>query len=360
MASIIYILSSSSNKISDDLLQTLNDIATSNVTIIAESSTDLGNSKASLVPYDQDDLSISIREALRQANSDNVVIISESSTLLVPALRNLMNKADNLEDSSLIYAPTTNDENSEDYTTASSSSILSLITYQSDWSISAVACKKSLAQSALNNKTQSAIEVIARLIISATCQGVTITTNDPICNSISASTLSKSALARSLSLLSENSTIEELFPEHQWDKYSEESAAAAYHSLAALFIKLGDNQSAIDCVRLSEQFEESPRSWALKGLIASNKGETLGAVANLVSSLQQYEERKKSNSHYLVFEPNDLEVINSSLASGLEALNKRDNETALDFFAQAVFNFDNFYSRYGLATVSHKPSLQKE
>lgn len=62
----------------------------------------------------------------------------------------------------------------------------------------------------------------------------------------------------------------------------------------------------------------------------------------MVSSLQQYETRKNDDnkSHYLSFKPNDLEVVNSKLHAGLEALNLRDNESALSYFAEAVFDFD--------------------
>jgi hypothetical protein len=102
-------------------------------------------------------------------------------------------------------------------------------------------------------------------------------------------------------------------------------------------------------LKLSDQLEDSPRSLALKGIIAFDRGETLGAVANLVSSLQQYELRKKSDgSHYLSFAPNNLERINSNLNAGLQALNKRNNEAALEHFAEAVNDFDTFYTEHGV------------
>ena len=70
----------------------------------------------------------------------------------------------------------------------------------------------------------------------------------------------------------------------------------------------------------------------------------------MVSSLQQYEVRKtnEENKHYLTFTPEDLELINSKLNAGLEALNRKDNEAALGCFAEAVFGFDNFYSTNGV------------
>jgi hypothetical protein len=140
------------------------------------------------------------------------------------------------------------------------------------------------------------------------------------------------------------SNIEEIFPRHDWERHEEESAAACYHTLAAMFIRLGDGASASECLKLSDRLENSPRSLALKGIIALSRGEILGAVANMVSSLQQYELRKKEAArHYQRFMPQDLEVINQKLHEGLAALNTRNNEVAYKCFAEAVFNFDSFY-----------------
>lgn len=143
--------------------------------------------------------------------------------------------------------------------------------------------------------------------------------------------------------------IEDLFPNHPWEQHEEESAAACYHTLAALLLKFGDNTHAQECLALSDRLEDSPRALALRGFVAMKQGETLGAVANLVSSLQQYETRKEdSKEHYLSFSPVNLEQVNSDLVSGLDALNRRDNAAALNFFAQAVFGFDGFYKELGL------------
>lgn len=143
--------------------------------------------------------------------------------------------------------------------------------------------------------------------------------------------------------------IEELFPNHSWEKYPEESAAACYHSLAARFISLGGIEQAKECLNNSDRLEDSPRSLALKGLIALKEGETLSAVANMVSSLQEYEKRKIADStHYLSFKPQNFETINMSLQNGLSALNKRDNDKAAQYFTDAVFHFDHFYTECGL------------
>jgi hypothetical protein len=151
--------------------------------------------------------------------------------------------------------------------------------------------------------------------------------------------------------------IEEIFPNHAWSAHGNECAAACYHTLSAQFIRLSDMESALECLSLSDQLEDSPRSLALRGLIALGQGETLQAVANMVSSLQEYEKRKEDEErvHYLTFTPKDLEKVNTDLQSGLDALNKRDNSTALEFFSDAVFEFDSFYEDCGLREL--KPTL---
>lgn len=351
MASIIYVSSkNNSTGLSEEFIQTLRDLSPENLVVIGDSGLEAITSQATLIPYESDNLSQSMKEALRVAKSDRVVILNSESELNAAELKKLLAHVDELDDQSIAYAQSSADGDGEDFSTASMQTLLQLISYETEWSISAIAAKKSLVSDVLNSTAESAIEILARVMISAVGNNYSIATVEPVFAKISADSikLSKQAASRCLNMITNCAAIEELFPEHAWEKYSEESAAACYHSLAAMFIRLGDDQSAIECIRVSEQFEESPRSWALKGLIAFNKGETLGAVANLVSSLQQYEERKKSDTHYVIFAPKDLEEINSSLVSGLDALNKRDNEKALDFFARAVFNFDDFFARYGL------------
>ena len=164
--------------------------------------------------------------------------------------------------------------------------------------------------------------------------------------------LDGTALARALSTAIDAMNIEELFPTHAWQDYSQESAAAVYHSLAALFLRFGDLESANQCLSHSERLEESPRLFALKGLIQHTRGETLGAVANMVSSLQCYETRKvPDGKHYISFKPKNLEVIASRLVDGLNALNRQDNDKALTHFSEAIFNFDSFYSEHGVQSL---------
>ena len=214
--------------------------------------------------------------------------------------------------------------------------------------VSAIALPKKYIQANLLQSTGSIDSIITSLFISAVADEKEIT-------SIHTKTLEQKQLdttSRSelLEQIVNSFNIEDLFPEHNWTDYSEESAAASYHTLAAHFIKLQDCTRAQDCLNISDELEESPRSMALRAVISHNKGETLGAVAGLVTSLQHYEVRKRNdnNLHYLQFVPNDLEKINARLNKGLSALNHRDNDSALFHFAEAVYNFDDFYNKHGL------------
>ena len=201
----------------------------------------------------------------------------------------------------------------------------------------------------------SSAELVTQALIRSIADGDTIRLSTMIETRISMATLdsiaemSDDARAHILKAAVDAFNIEELFPSHNWVSFSQESAAASYHSIAALFLRFGDSESAADCLDCSERLEESPRYFALQGLIHQQKGETLGAVASFVSSLQCYEARKVDNGkHYITFKPNNVEVVNSRLVDGLNALNKRDNDSALSHFSEAVFNFDPFYAEHGV------------
>lgn len=198
-------------------------------------------------------------------------------------------------------------------------------------------------------------ETILRCAITAIAQSIEIhQSNSPLDLSSSSDSLhtdlSGDTRSRLLSYAVGSINIEDLFPTHPWDQHEEESAAACFHTLAAHFIRYGDLKAAEECLSFSDRLEDSPRALALRGLISKQNGETLGAVANLVSSLQGYESRKRSGAHehYVNFTPTNLEVINSSLHNGLSALNKQDNDSAFSHFARAVYNFDSFFASIGL------------
>lgn len=169
-------------------------------------------------------------------------------------------------------------------------------------------------------------------------------------SNLSGTVLSEGDRAELLTFAINACNIEELFPNHAWATHEKESAAACYHALAATFITLADYDSAKECLNFGDVLEDSPRSQALKAIISNRNGELLGAVANLVNSLQQYEIRKANSNqtHYLSFYPQNIEVVNTSLKEGLNALNEQNNDRARVHFGQAIMQFDSFYSDFGL------------
>lgn len=229
------------------------------------------------------------------------------------------------------------------------------------WPAMCYAIKRSylMQEGKIEGKTSN--EIFVRLCMSALNDGEEISSSDATIQSSSSECsssqcyMSEAERSRCLRSAINSYNIEDLFPSHPWQTHQKESAAASYHSLAATFIRLGDRESAVESLALSDTLEDSPRSLALKGILSYSKGETLGAVANMVASLQQYELRKQSpQEHYVTFSPNNLEVINVELKAGLEALNKRDNTTAAQHFAEAVFHFDGFYKEHGIEGIKRQ------
>ena len=150
--------------------------------------------------------------------------------------------------------------------------------------------------------------------------------------------------------------IEEIFPSLDWETGEVKTAAYAYQRLASCFLDYEDAGAAMECLTLSEQFEESGRSFALRGVIASSKGDTLAAVANMVSSLQQYEEDTHKQESKLAKE---VEIaVTECLKGGLKALNKQDNKTAFTKFAQAVSKYDSFFNQQGLQKLIVDPESE--
>ena len=232
--------------------------------------------------------------------------------------------------------------------------LITAISQVNPWPLGAVALPIATIRNGLPLEG-SVTEFIASLLIRAAIEGEAIETFTTELAGCALEELSDDARARLLGYAVNACNIEELFPNHAWQQHEEESAAACYHTLAALFIRFGDLDTAKECLAFSDRLEDSPRSLALRALIALSEGETLGAVANLISSLQQYEIRKRNenNTHYLSFSPPDLAAVNTELHEGLNALNKQDNRTALNHFAAAVFHFDGFYRQNGLDGLVH-------
>jgi len=233
--------------------------------------------------------------------------------------------------------------------------VLNAISKMDTWPLVLVGTSRFALSMIGEEDATSVTEFLAQALVRSVADGDTIrhsTLIDTVISSANLSAackLSDEARSRILKTAIDAFNIEELFPNHNWVSYSQGSAAASYHSIAALFLRFGDPESAAECLDCSERLEESPRYFALQGLIHQQKGETLGAVASFVSSLQCYEARKVDNGkHYITFKPGNLEVINSRLVDGLNALNKRDNDTAVGHFSEAVFNFDPFYEEHGV------------
>ena len=239
--------------------------------------------------------------------------------------------------------------------------IVQSLTRYEEWPLLCVATSRYSLSAITPDTIESITELIAQSLIRSTAEGDSVRVSTSIHPRIQDSmgaqtyTLSKRARARCLRCAVDALNVEEMFPNHNWITFSKESAAASYHSLAALFLRFEDPASAAECLACSEQLEESPRYFALQGLIQKAKGETLGAVANLVSSLQCYEERKaNTGDHYLSFSPGNLDALKARLAEGLDALNKRDNSRALESFSEAVFTFDSFYAEHGVTASSRQ------
>jgi hypothetical protein len=285
------------------------------------------------------------------------VVISSSVAIEAPEFRDFLTSINdsNLREHSIATLTSGGSEiHSLDLAPAS---LTSSLAKQDVWPLALLATSRSALLLVAQSNAESITELLTQALIRALADGDSIIQAAAVTATIggesadSLLSLSPDARARCLNTALDAFNIEELFASHNWESYSNEAAAASYHSLAALFLTFGDTASAIQCLNCSEMLEESPRYFALKALIQQAKGETLGAVANLVSSLQCYESRKiDDGKHYLSFKPQNLEVINSSLVEGLNALNKRANEDALTHFSQAVFNFDPFYAEHGVSS----------
>lgn len=292
--------------------------------------------------------------AIEKASSKSILLIDATITPTTATIENMASQMES-QNVAFLFAPIEHGQDIINITETTVEAMLALISSEAHLPLTCCAFRKSLVKGNLDGDTS--LDIMASLMMLAVTQAEDVTSAHMTVGSgqsfdMNKLTLSRSAQARCLRLLVNSTNIEEIFPHHAWGAHREESAAASYHTLAALFIRYGDTNSALECLGVGDRFEDSPRSLALKGLIALERGETLTAVANMVSSLQQYEARKKANnSHYVHFAPRDLDSISSNLNAGLEALHRKNNEEAVNHFAKAVFNFDPFYTQLGVAQV---------
>jgi len=324
----------------------------SNKTSSQGSQPDLG---AQVLHTDEEDL----KNTIKQANTDNLLLVKSESISFLD-LPKLVQEALNINKDEILYVAVDAGSNTCRLPQGTPANLLRDFRNEAPWPIACTVLNKKLLTGENCQNINSTIDHIAFSVSAAIArgwsiksfQGTSLKAADDSKNDF-VSRPGKSCLSQCLIELIDSSNIEDLFPEHAWSLHGKESAAASYHSLAAVFIRLEDAERALQCLALSDSLEDSPRSLALKGLIAQQKGETLAAVANLVSSLQEYEKRKidKGEAHYLTFQPKDFDIINTRLAAGLEALNVKDNSTALNHFIEAVWNFDSFYESYGLTNI---------
>ncbi len=348
MNSIILLANESTDAAILEALSSINKQAGTEAIIVAARQPAGFPASAKFISSALSNISDAISRAIKAASGGTLLLIDGRCSWQSASLQQIL--AEGNKGSGLTWFPVTSGAESITLSKGSAQGILHTITNSANIPAVCVAVKASLVahlelpQSGCTTETIS--HLITQLLTSgAPVQRAAITLEAPAqtCN------LSDAARARILKALIASANVEDLFPNHDWKNNDKESAAASYHTLAALFIRLGDDASAEECLQLSDGLEDSPRSLALKGILARERGEILGAVANMVSSLQQYEIRKKENAdHYSRFNPHNIEVINESLNAGLQALNKRENEVALNCFTEAVFNFDPFYSQLGM------------
>lgn len=369
MHSAIVIDESGTQAAAADTIQLLNDV-NAFADIIVVSTRQAPNNFSLGMWITADSITLALAQAASVAASKRVLIVSSTLAFNITDLSKLVPEIENRALSEHIVVALSSQNELIDIPEMTPDSIVAALQRYESFPFMCVSTARNTLFAACSGSPESAAEILTTTLIQSISDGDSVrisSTVRPMANSENVRklyTLSNAAKARCLQTAIDGLNIEELFPQHNWRNFSKESAAASYHSLAALFLRFQEPESAAQCLACSEKLEESPRYFALQGLIQQAQGETLGAVANLVSSLQCYEARKTADGkHYLSFTPTNLEVIKTRLTEGLDALNKRDNTRALASFSDAVFSFDSFYSDHGVrspALVSQMAQRQSQ
>lgn len=297
-------------------------------------------------------LSQLMRTALDRLASETVMIVQARCELSGEGLVDAYAEA---QDGGMVFVTLSAGSDTIEMPEIEAGNIVNMLARKVEFPLAAVAAEAETLRSQMPEHSEFASEILLRTAIRAHAHGDRVAASQAVAGMSANATnrkrlsVSEMSLSQTLATVIDNYMIEDIFPQHAWADHDKESLAACYHTLAAMFIRWGDTESALGCLQNSDALEDSPRSLALKGLIASIQGETLGAVAHFVSSLQQYELRKNpSNEHYLKFAPENFDKIHERLADGLEALNSKDNKRALANFAQAIFDFDPLFRDAGL------------
>ena len=296
-----------------------------------------------------------LAEAIATAASKQVLVVSSSLAFNPTDLSKLIAEIGEVRPLEHILVAPTTEVGRIAIPEISPETIVQALNDECMWPLTCLATSRRALAGAWSDAIESPNELLLQALIKSIADGDSVRVIDAISPAISlaraesTSRLSDAARARCLQVAVDSMNIEELFPNYNWALYSQESAATAFHTLSALFLRLGEPELAMECLACSEKLEESPRYFALQGFIHAAQGEKLGAVASLVSSLQCYETRKEEDkSHYLHFAPQNIEVVKTHLEQGLDALNRKDNDTALRSFSDAIYCFDDFYQDLGI------------
>ncbi|MBX7137637.1 MAG: hypothetical protein K1X83_06605 [Oligoflexia bacterium] len=355
MTRIILIQNGASETAVEYLAQSALKVKNSTITVIADQIPVASDNRIEWLSSTNSSISACIRRAAKAANEDRLMFMDARLSVTAAAMAGMAAYINAQPDGTFSYVPLSVDGELMELGDLGEDSLVPFLSSTPALPLMAIGISRDMILRSANLRGETLTEVLTELLVKSilACDEIAAYGDALKISAEMAATLtlSSAASARTLRTVVDSCNIEELFPQHNWSQHSKESAAACYHTLAATFIKFGDAESATECLKLGDTLEESPRSLALRGLIARERGEVLGAVANMISSLQQYELRKKNEegeSHYIAFEPSNAEQVESELRAGLAALNKRDNEGAMQHFMTAVFKFDAFYKDCGI------------
>jgi hypothetical protein len=361
MASIIIVANGAAEESvnqSISLARSMDESGTSNeIILVSEKPLSGFEAGRNFVATQDKPMSAALNIAAACAKSEKLLFMDANAIMSQAKMRKFMDMLDDRRQNGILVVPMKVGGKSMEMAPFTIDAIVRAVTHHMIWPGMMIGVSTDFIRQIQGLQGNSMKESMARMIVAAISEGLQVSDFESQAELRSGASekeliaLSNDETARTLESAVSMCNIEDLFPNFAWAEFQEESAAAAFHTLAALFVKYGANQAAMDCLSMGDRFEDSPRSLAIKGLIAMHQGEMLGAVANMVSSLKQYEIRKAKNGHYLSFTPSNIEAMNTSLHAGLSALNKQDNPAALEHFASAVFQFDKFYHDCGIDSV---------
>ena len=233
-------------------------------TLIASTNTSLATPSYALIISGGSTIE-AFNRAIAEAASKRIVVISSSVAIEAQQFRDFLTSINdsNLREHSIATLTSGGSEiHSLDLAPAS---LTSSLAKQDVWPLALLATSRSALLLVAQSNAESITELLTQALIRALADGDSIIQAAAVTATIggesadSLLSLSPDARARCLNTALDAFNIEELFASHNWESYSNEAAAASYHSLAALFLTFGDTASAIQCLNCSEMLEESPR-----------------------------------------------------------------------------------------------------